>query len=189
MASSDTNDEATQIRISGFGGQGVVLAGVLLGKAASLYDGKEAVFTQAHGPEARGGASSADVIIGKSPVDYPLVTHPDILVALFQEAYLKYRPAMKTNGTLIVERDLVQLREEDARCARLPATRIAAENFSRIVTNTVMLGYLVGKTGVVSREAVEQAIRTTVSAKAVDMNLKAFAAGFDRALYGEASDE
>ena len=189
MAPSDANAGATQIRISGFGGQGVVLAGILLGKAASLYDGKEAVFTQSHGPEARGGASSADVIISKSPVDYPLVTNPDILVALFQEAYVRFRPQLKENGVLIVEQDLVQLNENDTGCLRIPATRIATNFFNRIVTNVVMLGYMVGKTGIVGRESLEQAIRSSVPAKALDMNLNAFAAGYERAVNGKACHE
>ncbi|UCH87563.1 MAG: 2-oxoacid:acceptor oxidoreductase family protein, partial [Dehalococcoidia bacterium] len=83
-----------EIRVAGFGGQGMILAGLLIGKAAALYDGKEAVFTQSYGPEARGGASNADVIIDDDPIDYPLVTHPDHFVAMFQEAYERYRPKM-----------------------------------------------------------------------------------------------
>ncbi|MFA6244954.1 MAG: 2-oxoacid:acceptor oxidoreductase family protein, partial [Candidatus Hydrogenedentales bacterium] len=81
----------TEVRISGYGGQGVVLAGMLLGKAASLHDGKCAVFTQSYGPEARGGASCADVVVSDNPIDYPLVSRADVLVALFQEAYVRLR--------------------------------------------------------------------------------------------------
>ena len=174
-----------QVRISGYGGQGIVLAGMLLGKAASIFDGKEAVFTQAYGPEARGGASNADVIIADTPVDYPKVTEADILVALFQEAYSKFRPVLKPGGTLIVESDFVEVSDEDQDCCKLPATKIAEELGNKIVTNVVVLGYLVGKTGIVSREAAEEAIRTTVKEKTIDLNMRAFAAGFDYAQEGK----
>lgn len=174
-------EKLVQVRIAGYGGQGIVLAGMLLGKAASLYDNMEAVFTQSYGPEARGGASCADVILSDKAVSYPFVSEPDILVALFQEAYRRYRKLLKPGGTLIIESDLVRPNEEDLGCSGLPATRMAEELGRRIVTNVIVLGYLVGRTGVVSREAAEKAIETTVKAKTVDLNLKAFSLGFDRA--------
>ncbi len=170
-----------QVRIGGYGGQGIVLAGMLLGKAASLHEGREAVFTQSYGPEARGGASNVDVIISDKPIDYPLVSNPDILMVLFQEAYSKFRPAMKPEGTLIVEKDLVHPEENGTSYWALPATKMAEELGRRIVTKVVALGYLVGKTGAVGREAAEESIRTTVKPKTIELNLKAFAAGFDRA--------
>lgn len=182
MAPSETVATSEhQIRIGGFGGQGIVLAGMLLGKAASLYDGKEAVFTQSYGPEARGGASNVDVVISASTIDYPLVTKPDVLVVLFQEAYTRFRPSLKEGGTLIIEEDLVHVEEDGFKYWPIPATRMAEEVGRRIVTNVVVLGYLVGKTGVVSREAAEQAIETTVKEKTIKLNLSAFAAGFERA--------
>ena len=115
-----------QVRFGGFGGQGIVLAGRLLGKAASLYDGKEAVFTQAYGPEARGGASRADVIIADEPVDYPYVTQPDVLAVLFQEAYIKFSGDLPPGALLIVEEDLVTP-AAGASAVALPAARIADE--------------------------------------------------------------
>lgn len=175
-----------QIRFGGYGGQGIVLAGTLLGRAATLYDGKEAVFTQAYGPEARGGASRADVIISDTPIDYPYVTEPDVLVVLFQEAYASFAARLKPEGLLIVEEDLVRLEAGSRAAALLPATRMAEELGNRIVMNVVVLGFLVGHTGVVSRAAAEQAIRTTVKPRAVDLNLRAFEAGFDRAARGAA---
>jgi 2-oxoglutarate ferredoxin oxidoreductase subunit gamma len=173
----------TQVRIAGYGGQGVVLAGMLLGRAASLYDGKEAVFMQSYGPEARGGASSADVIISDAPVDYPLVTQPDVLMVLFQEAYMCYRRGLKPGGTLIVEADLVKPSDDDAGYRSLPATRIAEEELGKkIFTNVVALGYLVGLTGVVTRASVEESLRSTVKPSTVDTNLRALALGYDRAI-------
>ncbi|GMV91460.1 MAG: hypothetical protein AMXMBFR82_12380 [Candidatus Hydrogenedentota bacterium] len=180
MSTETTQNGPVQIRIAGYGGQGVILTGMLLGKAASLYDAKEAVFTQSYGPEARGGASSADVVISSDPIDYPLVTEPDILVTLFQEAYSKYRPSLKPGGTLIVESDLVHT-NGDANVAGLPASRMAETIGRRIVANVVVFGYLVGKTGVVSKEAAMKAIEATVKPKTYELNLKAFTAGYARA--------
>lgn len=170
-----------QVRIGGYGGQGIVLAGMLLGKAASLHDGKEAIFTQSYGPEARGGASNVDIIISDSPIDYPLVMEPDVLMVLFQEAYSKFRPTLKPGGMLIIEKDLVHPDEQNEPYWALPATKMADELGRRIVTNVVALGYLVGKTGAVSRGAAEEAIRTSVKEKTIELNMRAFAAGFDRA--------
>lgn len=178
------SNELMQVRIGGYGGQGIVLAGLLLGKAASLYDGKEAVFTQSYGPEARGGASNVDIVISDEPVDYPLVTTPDILVVLFQEAYSRFRPLLKEGGTLIIESDLVHPDEDDTVYSAIPATQMAEDLGRRIVTNVVVLGYVVGKTQVVSREAAEEAIKTTVKEKTIDLNMRAFAAGFERAENG-----
>lgn len=174
-------DDKVQIRFGGYGGQGIVLAGTLLGRAATLYDGREAVFTQAYGPEARGGASRADVIISDHPIDYPYVIQPDVLVVLFQEAYASFVGQLRAGGELIVEEDLVRLDDSSRPVSLLPATRIAEELGNRIVMNVVVLGFLVGRTAVVSREAAEQAIRTTVKPRAVDLNLRAFDAGFQRA--------
>lgn len=171
----------TQVRISGFGGQGIVLAGMLLGKAASLYDDKEAVFTQAYGPEARGGASNADVIISDRPIGYPLITQPDVVAALFQEAYAKFRPGLRPGGTLIIESDLVHPDADDTDHYGLPASAMAEKAGRRIVANVVTLGYLVGLTGVVSRQSVEKAIETTVKAGTIDLNFEALDAGFKRA--------
>lgn len=177
-----TANGVTQIRIAGYGGQGVILTGMLLGKAASLYDGKEAVFTQSYGPEARGGASSADIVMSSDPIDYPLVTEPDILVALFQEAYVRFRPQLKPGGLLIVEEDLVHTNPDEENVEGLPASRMAEALGRKIVANVVVFGYLVGKTGIVSREAAEKAIESTVKPKTLDLNLKAFAAGYARAV-------
>lgn len=165
-----------QVRFGGFGGQGIVLAGTLLGKAASLYDGKEAVFTQAYGPEARGGACRADVIIADEPVEYPYVTHPDVLAVLFQEAYIKFNKDLSPNALLIIEEDLVTP-EPGVAAMVLPANRIAEELGNRIVANVVMLGALVARTQVVSHEAVREAIRNTLKPASVDLNLRAFDAG------------
>jgi len=181
LSPSQTKAKTTQVRISGFGGQGIVLAGMLLGKAASLYDNKEAVFTQAYGPEARGGASNADVIISDTPIGYPLVTQPDVLAVMFQEAYARFRPGLREDGILIIESDLVHPAEDDTGYHGLAASKLADGLGRRIVANVVVLGYLVGITDVVSRKSVERAIETTVKPGTIDLNFEAFAAGYDRA--------
>ncbi|MFQ6005425.1 MAG: 2-oxoacid:acceptor oxidoreductase family protein [Woeseia sp.] len=184
--SSSTNS-TMQIRFGGVGGQGMVLAGRLLGKAAALFDGKEAVCTQTYGPEARGGASRADVVISDGVVDYPFVTEADVLAVFFQEAYTRFRSRLRPGGLLIVDCGLVQPVEDEENCFGLPATRIAEDLGNRLATNVVMLGYLVGKTGVVSHESVERAIRTTVRKHLIELDLKALDAGINRAQSDEQS--
>ena len=183
MFESDNSFNGTtcQIRFGGVGGQGIVLAGRLLGKAAALFDGKEAVCTQTYGPEARGGASRADVIISDGPVDYPFVTEADILAVLFQEAYTRFRTQLKPGGTFIIDTGLVQPLANDKNVCGLPATKIAADLGSQLAANVVILGYLVGKTGVVSRESVEEAIRATVKKQIIDLDMKALDAGMSLA--------
>jgi len=183
----NTKDSTWQIRFSGVGGQGIVLSSKLLGIAASLFDGKEAVCTQAYGPEARGGAARSDVVISDEPVDYPFVTEADVLVAVFPEAYKKFRPMLRPGGTLIVDSGLVQLPEDETDACQIPATQIAQELGNRLASNVVILGCLVGKTGVVSRDSMEQAIRKTMKPKIVDLNIKALDAGIQFAQSGGVS--
>jgi 2-oxoglutarate ferredoxin oxidoreductase subunit gamma len=170
----------TEIRISGFGGQGVGLAGHIIGKALAIYDGKEAVMTQSYGPEARGGASSANIVADEQPIDYPFVQHPDILIALSQEAYTKFRPTTKPEAVILIDQGLVEPFEDDEPFS-IPATQLAEELGQRIVTNIVMLGFFTAVTKLVSRNAMEEAIKTSIKSKFVDLNMKAFAKGFDYA--------
>jgi len=172
----------TEIRLGGVGGQGIALAGTLLGKAAALYGNQEAVFTQTYGPEARGGASRADVIVSDRPVAYPFVTRPHILAVLFQEAYEKFRPDLLPDGLLIVEERLVRPKDEDAGAVLLPAVRIAEELGNKLAANIVLLGYLVGASAVVSRKSIEAAIRATVREQHLDLDLRALQAGIDLAM-------
>jgi 2-oxoglutarate ferredoxin oxidoreductase subunit gamma len=170
-----------EVRLAGFGGQGIVLAGYIVGKAASLYDGKGAVFSQSYGPEARGGACAAEVIIDDHAVDYPVITRPDILVLMSQEAAVKYSADKADDAVVLVDEDLVEVAAGSSVHAA-PTTRIAEEMGRRLVGNIAMLGFLTGVTNVVSREAMEEAIRTTVPEKTIDLNLRAFSAGHDYAM-------
>ena len=167
-----------EIRIAGFGGQGIGLAGFILGKALALYDGKEAVMTQAYGPEARGGASSANIVMAEEPIDYPFIQQPDILVALSQEAYTRFRPAARPQALIFVDQDLVAPDPGD-QVQAIPATRLAEGLGRRIVANLVILGFFTAVSGLVSRQAMEQAIQTTVKPAAAALNLQAFSSGFD----------
>jgi 2-oxoglutarate ferredoxin oxidoreductase subunit gamma len=141
-----------EVKIAGFGGQGIILAGYLLGKAAAVYDRRHATMVQSYGPEARGSACNSQVIIADEPIYYPYLTEPDVLIAMSQEAYARFAPEVKPGGLVIIERDLValnagRLRDEDSRentvrLYALPATKIAEELGHRIVANIVMLGFL-----------------------------------------------
>lgn len=171
------HNSTTDVRFGGVGGQGIVLAGRLLGKAAALFDGKDAVVTQSYGPEARGGASRADVVISDHRVDYPFVAEADVLAVFFQEAYVMFRPNLRAGGLLLIDEGLVKPADDEKDVHAIAATRIAEELGTKMAANVVMLGYLIGLTGIVSRAAVEEAIRSTVKKKVIDLNLKALDAG------------
>jgi len=169
-----------EVRLAGTGGQGVILAGILLADAA-IRDGKNVVQTQSYGPEARGGASRAEVVISESEIHYPKVIQADITLCMSQEACDKYGCRMREGGLLILDSEYVT-RAPTTRAVRVPLTALAREVTGReIVANVVGLGVLVGLTGIVSREAVEAAIRDRVPRGTEELNLKALAAGFEAA--------
>lgn len=155
----------------------MVLAGFILGKALTIYCEYEAVMTQSYGPEARGGASSANLIVADEPIDYPFVQHPDILVALSQEGYTRYRSAARDGAMILIDEDLVIPAEDDEPYC-IPATRLAEELGRRVVANVVMLGSFTAVSGLVPREAIEKAIATSVKQKTIPLNLQAFEAGY-----------
>jgi 2-oxoglutarate ferredoxin oxidoreductase subunit gamma len=175
----DTAAPIIDVRFGGVGGQGIVLAGRLLGKAASLYDGKDAVCTQSYGPEARGGASRADVVISDERVDYPFVLNADVLAVFFQEAYMMFRDKVKPDGLILVDEMLVQPDGDHRNLHSVPATSVAEKLGTRMAANVVMLGYLVGATDVVSVDAVEKALKTTLKPSILELNQRAFATGLE----------
>lgn len=168
----------TEIRLAGEGGQGMILAGVILAEAASIYDRKMAVQTQSYGPEARGGASKSEVVIADGEIDHPEVLAADVVVTLSQEAYEKYAAGVKPGGLLIVDDEKVhQIRAVEA--IKIPISRLAFETTGKTITaNTVALGVLVGLTGVVSRQAIEKAVTARAPHGTEEMNRKALEAGF-----------
>lgn len=181
----------TEIRIAGFGGQGVILSAMVIGKAASIFEGDFATMTQSFGPEARGGACSAQVILSDSPVLYPYVTHPDILVVMSQEAYTKFAPEVKTGGTLVVERDLVNIGNipPETKVFSCPATRLAEELGKRMVLNIVMVGFFAAVTKLLKPDALRQAVSDSVPPAFKELNEKAFDKGYQYGLAHPAGEQ
>jgi 2-oxoglutarate ferredoxin oxidoreductase subunit gamma len=171
----------TEILIGGVGGQGVVLSGILLGTAATLFDGKKAVQTQSYSSELRGGSARAEVIISEEPVSDPQVRKPDILIALAEEALPRYIGKIKPKGLLVIDSDLVKgVKPGDYEILSIPATSIADKEMGNIVVaNLIILGALIKKTGLLSVEAMEKAIEESVPKKAKELNLKAFRRGLE----------
>jgi len=169
------------IKITGFGGQGIILAGQIIGEAAAIHDRKNSTFTQSYGPEARGGAACAEVIILDSRVGYPFVDAPDILVAMSQTAFDKYISSLKKGGTLIYETDMVKVHNlpENVRVSSISATALAEKLGNKIVANVVLLGFLTAVTGVITRDSALKVLETSVPARFVDLNRKAFEQGYN----------
>jgi 2-oxoglutarate ferredoxin oxidoreductase subunit gamma len=171
----------TEIRIAGFGGQGVILSAIVIGKAGCIYQNGYSTMTQSFGPEARGGACSAQVILSDKPVLYPYVTRPDILVVMSQEAYTLFSPQINPNGILVIEEDLVRIGELPAgvRVYSIPATRIAEELGKKMVLNIVMVGFFGAVSQAVDPDALRNAVAASVPEAYRDLNLKAFDRGFE----------
>jgi len=168
-----------EVRFSGYGGQGIILSAVILGRAAALYDEKYAVQTQVYGPEARGGASMGQVVIDDLPILYPEVTDPDIYIIMSQQGFEKYGVAAREDAVMVLDADLVRSRPV-CRYHEIPATAEAKENLGReIVANIVMMGALVAITGVVSREAIERAVLDSVPKGTESLNTRALKRGFE----------
>jgi 2-oxoglutarate ferredoxin oxidoreductase subunit gamma len=171
----------TEIRIAGFGGQGVILSAIVLGKAASIYENGFATMTQNFGPEARGGACSAQLVVSDSPVLYPYTTQPDIMVIMSQEAYNRFAQDLKPGGMLIIEEDLVRVSNmnRDKQVYAIPATRFAEELGKRMVLNSVMVGFFTAVTKLLSPDAVRKAVADSVPANFREVNLKALEKGYE----------
>lgn len=172
-----------EVRLSGSGGQGMILAGVILAEAAAIYDDKNATQSQSYGPEARGGASKSEVIISDEDIFYPKATNIDLLLALTQEACNKYIDDLKETGILVVDRDRVQdIPEGKFKVYKLPIMSIAQEKVGKmIVANIVALGVITALSGVVSDEAIESAVLARVPRGTEDLNKKALLAGMEAA--------
>ena len=168
-----------EVRFSGYGGQGIILSAVILGRAAALYGGKHAVQTQVYGPEARGGASMGQVVIDDEPILYPEVAEPDIYVIMSEQGFEKYGARAREDAVMLLDADLVRSRPT-CRHYEIPATSEAKENLGReIVANIVMIGALVAATGVVSREAIERAVLDSVPKGTEELNIRALKRGFE----------
>jgi 2-oxoglutarate ferredoxin oxidoreductase subunit gamma len=169
-----------EIRLAGSGGQGLILAGIILAEAAGVYDGKFVCQTQSYGPEARGGASKAEVVISDAAIDYPKAIRPDVLLALNQKSLEAFSSDLKPGGLLLVDADLVQEAPAHGVIA-LPFTRIARELGRAMAANIVALGALAQLTGAVTLESLEAAVLARVPKGTEDLNRQALAAGVNAA--------
>jgi 2-oxoglutarate ferredoxin oxidoreductase subunit gamma len=184
----------TEIRIAGFGGQGVILSAIVIGKAGCIYEGGFSTMTQSFGPEARGGACSAQVILSDQPVLYPYVTQPDILVVMSQEAYSIFAPQLRENGTLVIEQDMVRVDTlpPGVRVFSCPATRLAEGLGKKMVLNIVMVGFFGAVTGVLQPDSLREAVASSVPEAYRELNRKAFDQGYEygiKTLKGEIPSE
>jgi 2-oxoglutarate ferredoxin oxidoreductase subunit gamma len=176
-----TRPDKSELRIGGLGGQGVILCGMIIGKAASIYDGRHATLIQAFGPEARGSACSTQVTLSDRPVSYPYVKNPDVLIVMSPDAAKQFLPQLKPGGLLLYEQDLVTPPAElpeGVTALGVPATRFAEELGRKLVLNIVMVGFFVGVTDLVSYAAAEKAVLNSVPRGTEDLNVQALKKGY-----------
>ncbi|MEI7542987.1 MAG: 2-oxoacid:acceptor oxidoreductase family protein [bacterium] len=173
-----------ELRLSGSGGQGLILAGIMLGEAASIYDGKESVQSQSYGPEARGGASRSEVIISDLPIDFPKVVKADFMLSMTQESYEKYISGLKEEGILLIDSFFVtKIKPRNGPVYSMDLTRIAIEKAGKkIFANVVSLGAIVALTGIVSLGAMEKTVLKRAPGGTEDLNLRALEEGYKAAL-------
>lgn len=173
------------ILITGFGGQGIIMAGDILGKAATIYDEKNATMTQNYGPEARGGACSSQVIISTDDILFPSVYEPHVLVCMSQEGYTKNIKSLRKKGTFIWDTNLVKVKRPDPswKTYHIPATRIAEELGNTMMANIVMLGFVAAVEDLVHVDALRKAVLESVPPNTIEKNAAAFDRGRE---YGEA---
>lgn len=176
--------EKTDIVITGFGGQGIILAGSILGEAAALGDDRESTLVQSYGPESRGGACSAQVVISDEPIHYPYIKTPDILVCMSQSGYEKYIGQVKAHSILLVDQDLVHPGKIDNEIFSIPATRMAEDLGRKMMANIIMFGFFTAITQAVSLTAARDTVEKSVPKGTEELNIKAFSKGHD---YGMAT--
>ncbi len=175
----------TEIKLGGLGGQGVILGGMIIGKAAALYDNKYSTLTQAFGPEARGSACSAQVVIDDSVILYPYVHRPHIMVTMSQDALTRFGPELRDDGILLYEEELVRPNELPNELGKkihsfgVPATRLAEELGRKMVLNIVMVGFFTAIVRLVGEEAMRLAVADSVPKNTVELNLRAFDRGWE----------
>jgi 2-oxoglutarate ferredoxin oxidoreductase subunit beta len=175
----------TEVQLGGFGGQGIMSAGKIIGQAAAIFDKLEACFTQSYGPEARGGAAGSQVVISSDPIHHPVLIRPTSAIVMSQAAYDKYVPRLAAGGILLLDDSLVAVPEnprQDILTRGIPATRLAADLGNARAANTVMLGFWTAVTGAVSKEAMRLSLAASVPPKTVDLNLRTFDIGYEKGL-------
>jgi 2-oxoglutarate ferredoxin oxidoreductase subunit gamma len=167
------------MRIAGFGGQGVVMAGNIVGQAVAVYDKRFAAFTQNYGPEARGGSCTAEVVAADEPVGYPYLTNPEIVIILSQDAYNKYGKNLPVETQLIIDPDLVKSDPaEKHEYLTVPTNRLAREMGRAVVANIILLGFLAAVSDFVPADALRSSVLASVPKGTGEFNLKAFELGY-----------
>jgi 2-oxoglutarate ferredoxin oxidoreductase subunit gamma len=179
-----------EMRIAGFGGQGVVLSGQIVGQAIAVYDNQYAAFTQNYGPEARGGSCTAEIVADEKPIGYPYLTKPKVVVILSQDAYNKYGKNLDEDTQLIIDPDLVKPEPTQKHpYLAVPTNRMARELGRVVVANIILLGFLAAASDFVSSEALRKSVLASVPKGTGDFNLKAFELGYKYGLeHGKRSD-
>lgn len=168
-----------EIRVTGFGGQGVVLLAYVIGHAVAIDAGRHATMIQTFGPEARGSTCSATLVVSDAEVLYPYIRRSDILVVMSNDAYAKYRDELAPDGILVYENNLVEVTPAPGqRVFGAPSTRIAESLKRPIVGNMVMLGVVTAATGITPREVMREAVRGSVPTGTEEINLQGFDAGW-----------
>jgi len=192
MPSARDRDGRTEIRITGFGGQGVVLAGHIIGRACAIHGDLHATMIQSFGPEARGSACSATLVVSTAEVLYPYIQRPDIFVVMSTEGYEKFGGDLQDDGVLVYEQDLVQpTLRADQKAFGIPSTRIAESLGRTIVQNIVMVGFFAGVSDLVTQDSMREAVLGSVPAGSEELNLQAFEKGLEyaRRAAGDATPE
>jgi len=174
----------TEIRFSGFGGQGIIRLALISGKALALYGDKFATMTQSFGPEARGSACSSQLIFSDDRILYPYITRPEILVSMSQEAYDKYEPELRDDGILCIDSDLVKPKpsRDQVKYYAIPSTRFAEQLGNRIIANLVMLGFCTAVSKITTPDVMKKALPGLVPGRFLDLNVKAFDKGYDHGI-------
>ena len=179
-----------EIRIAGFGGQGVILSGQILGQAASIYEEGFATLTQSYGPEARGGSCMSEVVISDEPIDYPYVQNPSVLIILSQEAYSNHGQNLPDDTLMIIDPDLVKRDpSQNPPPLSIPATRMARDMGRAVVANIIMLGFLAAVSDLVSPDSLKESVLASVPKGTEEFNSKAFDLGHNYGLeHGKESE-
>ncbi|MBC8313846.1 MAG: 2-oxoacid:acceptor oxidoreductase family protein [Candidatus Cloacimonetes bacterium] len=175
------NKKTVEIRFAGYGGQGIIRSGIIVGRAGAIYDDKFTTMNQAFGPEARGGACSSQLLVSDDKILYPYVAKSDILICMAQEAYEKFEPELKNDGLLLYDLDLVNLKNKRGKVKlySIPSTRFAEELGQKIIANVVMMGFFTAITEVISVDAMKKSIPESVPSRFVELNLNAFDKGYN----------
>jgi len=170
-----------EIRLAGFGGQGIILAGYIIGKAAAIFDDKFSTLIQSFGPEARGSSCSAQLMISESQILYPYLVKPSVSIILSRDAYDRFGGELVSGDIMLIENDLVKPEKppKGVKIFAVPATRLAEEMGRKIVMNIITVGFFSATTGITSYEATRKAVETSVPPGTEEINLRAFDTGYE----------